>query len=74
MFVRIALVSLAKAFIVQFGVPLQVVRGLLWVADIEQLRLIRERHTTHGVSECLLFRSIDEADKVIFLHLKYSIV
>ena len=76
MLIRVALVGLAQTFVVQLSVSLQValIRGLLWVTDVEQFCFVRERHSTHGVSECLLFRSIDEADELLFPNIEDPIV
>ena len=76
MLIRVTLVGLAQTFVVQLSVPLQValIRGLIWVADVEQFCFIRERHSTHGVSECLLFRPIDEADELLLSNIEDPIV
>ena len=76
MFIRVALVGLAQTFVVQLSVSLQValIRGLLRVTYVEQFCFVRERHSAHGVSECLLFRPVDEADELLLPNVEDPIV
>ena len=75
MFIRVALVGLAQTFVVQLSVSFQLlIRGLVGVTDVEQFGFIRERHSAHGVSECLLFGPVDEADELLLPNIEDPIV